>query len=152
MHCLRKGLGGLSLLLAIALALTAAAGAWRDAAAQTEGRVPGNTLGQESDSDLWRAIRGGEGGVIISPDARPETVLTAPFSDCVKADNCSETAVGFSMAIHDSMPAIYKPYGEGTSREVMGFLAFVLGVGLIGLALFVRRLGQEGAGEMPHDG
>jgi len=149
--CLRKGLGGLGLLLAIGLGLMAA-GVWHGAAAQTDGGVPGSTMGKASEAEIWRAIRGGDGAVILSPDVRPQPVLTAPFSDCIKAGNCSEMAVGFTLPIHASMPPIYKPYGEGSNREVIGFLAFVLGVGLIGLALFVRRLGQEGAGEVPHDG
>ncbi|HJM61422.1 MAG TPA: hypothetical protein QF813_08025, partial [Alphaproteobacteria bacterium] len=79
-------------------------------------------------------------------------VLAAPFGDCIKAGNCSEMAVGFTLPIHASMPPIYEPYGEGSNREVIGFLVFVLGVGLIGLVLFVRRLGQVGAGEVPRDG
>lgn len=36
--------------------------------AQQEGRVPGNTLGNTSDSDFWRAIRKGRKGSVSIPD------------------------------------------------------------------------------------
>ena len=35
-----------------------------DALAQTAGEVPGGSLGSASDSELWRAVRGGEGALI----------------------------------------------------------------------------------------
>ncbi len=137
---------------ALAFGLTVGPGVWRGAAAQTEGRVPGNTLGEASSADIWRSIRGGEGGVILTPDVRPDQVLTAPFGDCVKAGNCTERAVGFTMPIHATMPAIHEPQGKGASREALALLAVAVGGGLIALALFVRRLGRAGAGEMPDHG
>lgn len=42
----------------------------RQAVAQTEGRVPGDTLGNLSDSDLWRAMRQGVAGTVSIPDKK----------------------------------------------------------------------------------
>ncbi len=154
--CPRKGPSGLCFFLAViaglVMALTAGPGVWRDAGAQTEGRVPGEALGKTSDSDMWRAVRRGEGGLIVLPDVRPEQVLTAPFDDCVKADNCTEAAVGFSMPIHAIFPPIREPQGKGTSSEALGLLAVVFGGGLIAGLLFLLRLGRSGGGATADEG
>jgi hypothetical protein len=136
---------GLRLILAVAVIQFMAPGA----AAQTEGRVPGDTLGTASDSDLWRAIRGGENGLVRTPDMRPEPVLTAPFRDCALTARCTESVVGFIMPIHANFPAIREPQGNRVSRGALILLAVVFGGGLIGGAVFVYFLGGEGAGETP---
>jgi formate dehydrogenase subunit gamma len=69
---------GLGLLVAAALVATAslAAPAWAQNAAgpategPTGGQVPGNALGNQADSDMWRAVRQGEMGSVSIPDAR----------------------------------------------------------------------------------
>ena len=84
---LRRGafsyLLGFGLLVAAALAASGAltAPAWGQAAGEpapesptgegpTGGQVPGNALGNQADSDFWRAIRQGETGYVSIPNAR----------------------------------------------------------------------------------
>ena len=69
---------GFGLLFAAALAFggAATAPAWGQTAAETPtagptgGEVPGNVLGNQADSDLWRAIRRGETGSVSIPNER----------------------------------------------------------------------------------
>src|SRR5690606_15447146 len=69
---------GLGVLAAAALLASGAvvAPAWGQSANQpaatgpTGGQVPGNALGNQADSDLWRAIRQGETGYVSIPDPR----------------------------------------------------------------------------------
>lgn len=133
---------------AVAAGLAVAAGGWRDAAAQTEGQVPGNALGKTSDSDMWRAVRRGEGGIIFTPDVRPQALLTAPFDDCVKEANCTETAIGFTLPIHEDFPAIRTAQGKGLGNGAIGLIAMLFAGGLLGGGIFVWRLG----GEAPEEG
>lgn len=39
------------------------------------GRVPGNTLGDTSDSDFWRAVRSGDAGRVSIPDKKAATLV-----------------------------------------------------------------------------
>lgn len=57
------------------LAVTAGLLMMAAAAAQTDGEVPGNTLGQTSDSDFWRAVRAGDPGTVSIPDAQAGVVI-----------------------------------------------------------------------------
>jgi formate dehydrogenase subunit gamma len=45
------------------------------ALAQEEGRVPGEALGSQSDSDFWRAIRRGERGYVPIPDQQAQILI-----------------------------------------------------------------------------
>jgi formate dehydrogenase subunit gamma len=72
-----SGLRGRFLALMAGLLLTVAAGAWYGVAAQTDGQVPGHTLGQTSDSDFWRALRAGTPGAVSIPDAQAGVVIRA---------------------------------------------------------------------------
>ena len=129
--------------LTVVAGLAVGASGWPDAAAQTEGQVPGNTLGKLSDSDMWRSIRSGEGGIMFTPDVRPQPLLDAPFNDCVKAANCTESAIGFTLPIHDDFPAIRAAQGKGLGNDAIGLLAVLFAGSLIGGGLFLRRLDAE---------
>ena len=48
--------------------------------AQTAGNVPGNSLGNTSDSDVWRQIRRGEVGKVSIPDLRSAVLINAQGS------------------------------------------------------------------------
>lgn len=67
------------LLLALLLAVGLELGAWNlsavEAAAQTVGEVPGNTLGNRSDSEFWRGIRSGQTGSVSTPDERAGVLI-----------------------------------------------------------------------------
>ncbi len=59
-----------ALLYAVGLALTGAPSLRHDAYAQTSGNVPGDTLGNTSDADIWRAIRRGAQGDVSIQDKK----------------------------------------------------------------------------------
>lgn len=126
--------------LALLVGLAVAAGGWRGAAAQTEGQVPGNALGKTSDSDMWRAVRRGVGGIIFNPDTRPQPIIMAPYEDCAKAGLCTELAIGFLLPIHDDFPAIRTAQGKGLSDGAIGLLAVLFAGCLIGGGIFLWRL------------
>jgi formate dehydrogenase subunit gamma len=50
------------------------------ALAQTAGEVPGGSLGSSSDSELWRAIRGGEGNLVQSSAEEWRALRNGPLS------------------------------------------------------------------------
>jgi formate dehydrogenase subunit gamma len=52
----------------LAAVFVGTAGLNQEAAAQTGGAVPGKTLGNQSDSEFWRAIRRGAQGNVSTPD------------------------------------------------------------------------------------
>ncbi len=126
--------------LALCLALTVA---WREAPAQTEGEVPGEAIGKTSDSEMWRAVRRGVGGIIFNPDTRPQPIIMAPYEDCAKAGLCTETAIGFLMPIHDDYPAIRTAQGKGLSDGAIGLLALMFAGSLIGGGIFLWRLSGD---------
>ncbi len=63
----------------LGLALTLGAALMSDvvseAAAQEQGRVPGSSLGSQSDADLWRALRNGEAGRVSGPDPQAGVLI-----------------------------------------------------------------------------
>lgn len=58
------------LLYAASAVLTGSPSLGNPAVAQTNGNVPGNTLGNASDADIWRAIRGGIRGDVSIQDKK----------------------------------------------------------------------------------
>ncbi len=131
------------IVLTVVAGIAVGTSGWLDAAAQTEGEVPWNTLGKLNDSDMWRSVRRGEGGIIYTPDVRPQPLLDAPFNDCVKASNCTESAIGFTLPIHEEFPAILAAQGKGLGNDAIGLLAVLFAGSLIGGGLFLRRLDAE---------
>ncbi|WP_208978984.1 formate dehydrogenase subunit gamma [Stappia stellulata] len=75
------GAGALLLVAAVAVTLSAPAGAQQGTAPPVEsevpidGRVPGNTLGGSSDSDFWRAVRQGDAGTVAIQDEKSATLI-----------------------------------------------------------------------------
>jgi hypothetical protein len=110
------------------------------AAAQTDEPVPVNTRGRLNKAAFWRAVREGRGGLIVAPAARRHATAT-PHKGCAANDSCSERAVGFSLPVHDRVPAVREPRGRGTSLPALLLLVLVLGGGLIGGTVLVSRLG-----------
>ena len=52
-----------------------------EARAQLQGNVPGSTLGNRSDADLWRAIRQGAPGSVTIQDGRATVLIQSPGED-----------------------------------------------------------------------
>ncbi len=46
-----------------------------EARAQEQGQVPGSTLGSQSDTDLWRALRNGEAGRVSGPNPQAGVMI-----------------------------------------------------------------------------
>jgi formate dehydrogenase subunit gamma len=62
-------------MLAAILLIGPGGGGLRPAFAQEQGRVPGSALGNQSDPDLWRAIRQGERGTVSIPDRQAGVLI-----------------------------------------------------------------------------
>ena len=66
--------------LFLALAVFTLAPGGNEALAQQQGLVPGGSLGNNSDSELWRAIRNGEGGLIVADGSSWRALRNGPMS------------------------------------------------------------------------
>lgn len=82
MESLRRAFPAFCLAAAVALgALTAGTTALTvpsaPAHAQEQGQVPGNALGNMSDAEMWRAIRGGVSGTVTIPDKKAGQLVQA---------------------------------------------------------------------------
>lgn len=64
----------------LALSVFAVSYGASDALAQQQGQVPGSSLGNSSDSELWRAIRQGEGGLITAEGSSWRALRNGPLS------------------------------------------------------------------------
>lgn len=67
---------GIALILGAAIATSPIAPSLiADAAAQEQGQVPGSSLGNQSDADLWRALRNGEAGRVSGPNPQAGVLI-----------------------------------------------------------------------------
>lgn len=67
-------------ILCLALSVLALTPGGGDALAQQQGLVPGGSLGNSSDAELWRAIRSGEGGLITAEGSSWRALRNGPLS------------------------------------------------------------------------
>ena len=138
----------LAALCGLLLTLGAGPGSLTPAAAQSDEPVPVNARGRLNKAAFWRAVREGRGGLIVAPAAR-RPAAAAPHKSCAANDSCSERAVGFSLPVHDRMPAVHELQGSGTSFPALLLLALLSGGGLIGGTLLVSRLGGRNPPRSP---
>jgi len=103
-------------------------------------------------TDLWRAVRQGESGFVSNPGQNPSRLIFGiPKDDCKKTTNCSEQAVGFSLPIHQFMPAITEKRGVGASTDNMSFiLSLFAGLTLAGLIFIYKLSRNRSSEEMSH--
>lgn len=132
------------LLLFLGLALTGphACAAAADSAANPA-PLPNTANDPANVSDFWRAVRGGETGYVADPRSQSNLLITDWPKDCVAAGNCTERAVGFTLPIHDLMPVVREPEGQGAERRTVLFVLGLLAALLIAGAVFVRALGAD---------
>ncbi|MGI9509909.1 MAG: formate dehydrogenase subunit gamma [Geminicoccaceae bacterium] len=77
----RRKIGAIAVMVTVltmlitALVIERAPSLTSDAIAQEQGQVPGATLGGQSDTDLWRAVRQGEAGRVAGPDAQAGVMI-----------------------------------------------------------------------------
>lgn len=105
--------------------------------------VTNTANGAASVSDFWRAVRSGKTGYVADPTSQSGLLITDWPKDCVEAGNCTERAVGFTLPIHDLMPVIREPEGQGVQWRTVLFALGLFVALLISGALFVRKLGAE---------
>ncbi len=99
-------------------------------------------------ADLWRAIRQGESGFVSNPDQNASRLIFGiPRDDCKKAGNCSEQAVGFSLPIHQYMPAITEKRGVGGSAANLGFVLSLFACLMLAGFVFIYKLIKSRPGE-----
>jgi len=104
------GAVGLATLVAYAAAAGLTGSALLDAraAAQTQGQVPGNVLGNQSDSDLWRKVRRGAQGTVSIPDKQAGVLVQAEGDQWRMVRGPISTIGGWSLAIIIIVIAIYR--------------------------------------------
>ncbi len=113
--------------IAVASAKALAAGAGSDTGLN-------NARGNASASDFWRKLKQGQKGYVSNPDSAPEWLISGEYSACMKAGNCTESAVDFSLPVHSLVPPIASPQGKGADWSNILFL-------LAALALFTTWCG-----------
>ncbi len=94
-------------------------------------------------SDFWRAVRGGQSGTVAGPNAQSGLLITDWPKDCVEAGNCTERAVGFTLPIHDLMPAIREPEGQGAEWQTVAFVIVLFSALLVAGGFFIHVLGSK---------
>ena len=117
------------------------------ATAEKSASQPGASANSGNDranvSDFWRAVRGGKTGYVADPRSQSGLLITDWPKDCVEAGNCTERAVGFTLPIHDLMPVVREPEGQGVEWQTLAFVIGLFSALLIAGAVFVRTLGAE---------
>jgi len=103
-------------------------------------------------ADLWRAVRQGQEGFVSNPAKnRAQLIVGIPPGDCNIQGNCTELAVGFSLPVHDLVPAIIEKRGVGISTPTMSFILFLFGglaiAGLVFVIKLTRARGESDTAE-----
>ncbi|MFQ5660075.1 MAG: hypothetical protein ACE5GZ_06580 [Gammaproteobacteria bacterium] len=140
-------------ILAVFLFLAVAGGTTRAAPAPEMQRsrqpvlLPAEIRGEQSVADFWRAIRDSERGYVAGPKSQSGILIVDWPKDCAKAGNCTERAVGFTLPIHDLMPAIREPEGQGVRRDTVLFVLVLFGALILAGMVFVYKLGAGVPGD-----
>jgi hypothetical protein len=80
---------------------------------------------------------------VAGANAQSGLLITDWPKDCVEAGNCTERAVGFTLPIHDLMPAVREPEGQGAKWQTVAFVVGLFAALLVAGVVFVRVLGTE---------
>lgn len=72
---LKMMLCAISLVCALVLGTAITPSGIGEAVAQEQGQIPGSSLGNQSDADLWRALRNGEAGRVSGPDPQAGVMI-----------------------------------------------------------------------------
>ncbi len=143
---------GLSLILTVTLLFAGGVDAETKAVVPADPvkQTPLHTENQEHEnvSDFWRAVRDGRAGYVVNPDSQSNILIRNWPKDCAREGNCSERAVGFTLRVHELMPAIFEPEGKKATTAGLLFLLLVFIFLVVAGLMFIQKLGHE----QPDDG